>query len=200
MGKFKEAHLVGYTSKEHLHDIYWRWLCELVGATTPYDDSYFILLKKLYNFPFEWHVPNDDNRISEGLRIREAFVDDHDLGDKELDILNEHRCSFLEVIISLAIHMDDLLTDFDAMPEVGSYFWELLENVGLTRFTDDEFYYKGGNFEVSRIILNILTRDYGRNGEGGLFPLRETSQDQRKVELWYQMHAYLEETHSLDSL
>ena len=49
------------------------------------------------------------------------------------------------------------------------------------------------------LILNkIIDRGYSRRGVGGLFPLKYSKNDQRKVELWYQMHSYLIENYYVD--
>jgi hypothetical protein len=41
--------------------------------------------------------------------------------------------------------------------------------------------------------MRLNRRLYTTSGYGGLFPLEEPKEDQRKVEIWYQMMAYLGE-------
>ena len=43
----------------------------------------------------------------------------------------------------------------------------------------------------------FINRQYEANGEGGLFPLKGVCEDQREVEIWYQMNAYLYEHHGV---
>ena len=47
-------------------------------------------------------------------------------------------------------------------------------------------------------IRMITDRTYSENGKGGLFPLRKYSEDQRKVPIWYQFNAWLEENSDED--
>jgi hypothetical protein len=44
---------------------------------------------------------------------------------------------------------------------------------------------------ISDIVDRVTDRRYATNGAGGLFPLQNAEQDQRKIELWYQANAYL---------
>lgn len=75
------------------------------------------------------------------------------------------------------------------------WFWKILENAGLEKYTDEQF----DEWKVYQILDDIVDRRYNRNGFGGLFPLRKPKKDQRKVELWYQMCAYLVENYYTES-
>jgi hypothetical protein len=37
----------------------------------------------------------------------------------------------------------------------------------------------------------MVARGYDENGNGGLFPLKNPKEDQRKVEVWMQLNAYI---------
>jgi hypothetical protein len=63
----------------------------------------------------------------------------------------------------------------------------LLENIGLDSFTDNR--YEEGY--VDEVVQRVVFRKYARNGHGGLFPLRHADEDQRDIEIWYQLSAYL---------
>ncbi len=52
--------------------------------------SYRDLLNILFAKDFVWLVPNDDNRIADGLDIRAEWFD-------TIVVIGEDRCSFLEV-------------------------------------------------------------------------------------------------------
>ncbi|MGE5418510.1 MAG: hypothetical protein ACM3N1_00240, partial [Accumulibacter sp.] len=75
------------------------------------------------------------------------------------------------------------------------WFWELMENVGLNKFTDDDYFDMGGTLKINHILGTVLGRTYKRNGEGGLFPIKKTIKDQKKIEIWYQMCEYLNENY-----
>jgi hypothetical protein len=66
----------------------------------------------------------------------------------------------------------------------------LIRNLGLIDTNDTNTDVK----EVNAIIKRVVDRTYQHNGHGGLFPLRLATSDQRKVEIWYQLSAYLSET------
>jgi hypothetical protein len=47
--------------------------------------------------------------------------------------------------------------------------------------------------KVKSILERVKNRDYETDGHGGLFPLRNPPEDQRQVELWYQMGHWMAE-------
>jgi hypothetical protein len=96
----------------------------------------------------------------------------------------------LELIIALAYRCEDMTADVvDGNRQVQDWFWDLLSNSGLEGYTDEQY----DERLVDEILNNIIYRRYDRYGRGGLFPLKNPKKDQRKVELWYQMNAYLVE-------
>ncbi len=69
--------------------------------------------------------------------------------------------------------------------------WNLVKNLELDRF-------EGKTTPEHRVIIDgileqLIWRLYDTNGVGGFFPLAWPQQDQTKVEIWYQMAAYLNE-------
>jgi hypothetical protein len=99
--------------------------------------------------------------------------------------------SILEVLIGLAIRCCETLADDDNNMRIDQWFWLLMSNCGLNRFTDDRY----SSLDTDEIVDRIVYRRYERNGVGGLFPLKRARRDQRKVELWYQMSYYLVENY-----
>ena len=55
---------------------------------------------------------------------------------------------------------------------------------------DDNNY---SELRVEEAIYRFMNRDYDSNGRGGLFIVNNPRQDLREVEIWYQMHWYLNE-------
>jgi hypothetical protein len=80
------------------------------------------------------------------------------------------------------------------------YFWKLIENLGLSKCTDDKWYTINGDFFVEDAVYRVNDRLIGADGSGGLFPLRQPSRDQRGVEIWYQMQAWLLENTDVGEL
>ena len=62
---------------------------------------------------------------------------------------------------------------------------------GLRRFAAEGWHSARVRDIVADAMAAIIWRTYDSNGYGGLFPLRNPREDQRKVELWYQLNAYL---------
>jgi hypothetical protein len=91
----------------------------------------------------------------------------------------------LEVLVALSRRVA-----FNAGGEPEWWAWKLIENIGLDKVEGIEL------SPVDRIKINdaldrVIERRYSENGEGGFFPLPSTDEDQRKVEIWYQMSAYI---------
>lgn len=170
---------------------YYQWLCELICVNQE-GQSYWILAKDLHRKEFFWTVPNDDNRCVDGKKLRELFSDE--IGYLSYDLLDQ-PCSMLEMLVALSKRFGDSVLEKDDDEEFMPWFWEIMENCGLEKFTDEAYYDLNGKVEVDEILNNILERGYRRNGKGGLFPLKNAKKDQRKVEICYQMSAYLLENY-----
>lgn len=98
----------------------------------------------------------------------------------------------LEVLIGLARRMDAILSDAGD-EQVSRWFWEMFDNLGLGNFPDDNY----DADAVSDLIEGWLDRRYNRNGKPGLYPLKHAEVDQRKVEIWAQMSAYINENYGV---
>lgn len=142
------------------------------------------MLRQLYTTEFVWLVPNDDNRAGDGTELRYEFMDDHQIVEVDPDWLNE-PCSFLEMMIGLARRMA-----FQVDGHQRDWFWHLMGNLDLQRCSDAYFNDTLAGV-VSETVDRVIWRNYYFNGHGGLFPLDHPDRDQRKVEIWFQMQAYL---------
>lgn len=179
---------------QSLEGRYFQWLYGMIGAVTDRNESHshWLLAEQMYNTIFEWYVPNDDNRASDGTMLRDDFCDIVGSGE-DSKILFE-PCNVLEMLLALAKRID-FETAGDTVDDagIGLWFWRMVGNAGLAGYTD-AVYCENPNAaeEVAERLNVILQRRYDRNGRGGgLFPLHAPRLDQRKVELWYQMSAYL---------
>lgn len=170
------------------HTGYYQWLLENVN-TIVNDRSYLLLLRTLRDFEFYWVVPNDDNRIADAMELRVEY----DCLD-----LSGMKPSLLEVLIALSIRCEDMeiadCDDGECHPYEREYwFWLLITNLGLDKFDDENYYILDGPDKIDEILQKFVDRKYEKNGEGGLFPLKNVQKDQRKIEIWYQMSAYMVE-------
>lgn len=177
-------------SGDEIRQEYFQWLCGLVGVSTP-DHSYWSLAVQLHNTEFYWTVPNDDDRAAHGQKLRETFL--NEIGNRVYAHCLEGPCSLFEMLIALAFRLDYIMSDPSRNSRAPDYFWEFIRNLGLEPYTDDEFINLLGPYSSLKIIEKFLERSYNWKGEGGLFPLKYSDKDQRKVEIWYQLMAYVSE-------
>lgn len=170
--------------KEPLDESYFKWLYSQVAnphARNP-RATHWQLCKILYKKEFVWIVPNDDNRIEDGKDLRYEFVDAQRLQNVDPSWVNL-PCSMLELLIGLSRRFS-----FEAEGEPARWFWEMMDNLELSRYHDRRDYSED---EVDEVLERVIFRTYSYSGKGGLFPLKNPEKDQRNVELWYQMSAYI---------
>lgn len=167
-----------------LDDLYLTWLYNQVADTRLKDPSrtYWGLLRQLYSKEFVWFIPNDDNRIEDGKDLRYEFIDQSGLEDVDLHWV-DLGCSMLELLVGLSRRLA-----FEAEGDPRDWFWRLMENLGL-QIGDDRQVYPSRH--VDKVLDQVIWRTYSHTGQGGLFPLTVPAEDQREVELWYQLSAYL---------
>lgn len=161
-------------------DRYFDWLVSKV-----FDKRYSKLLRFLFNQDFYWSVPMDENRYFDGMELRRDFETETG-GILDFDSLGD--CSVLEVMIALAIRIEDIEADDDYGDRTSKWFWGMIHDLGLMCMTDDEY----DEYYISSVLDRFLNRDYAFDGTGSLFCIPNTSKDLRTVEIWYQMCWYLD--------
>ena len=169
-----------------LNDQYLEWLYGKVASLrnrNP-EKNYWSLLRLLFKARFTRGVGNDDNRWRDGIDLRDEFIIDCNIEDVDPFWMQED-CSMLEMMIAFARR-----ASYSSYGEPFEWFWRFLRNLELHEMNDKEFTSRCERM-VQEAVDRINNRNYDRNGVGGLFPLRGRCDDQRKVELWHQMHAYL---------
>lgn len=80
------------------------------------------------------------------------------------------------------------MDDPDVGDRTGQWFWGMIKNLGLGSMTDARF----DEEYVESVIERFLNREYEPDGRGGLFRIRNCTEDLRNVEIWYQMCWYLD--------
>lgn len=193
MGKFKDLQCLGQSPYALVESEYLRWLCEII-AVDKMPSEYWQLTKLLHEISFEWDILQDENRCQDGARLRSQFREE--TGNEHKEDFSE-PCTVLEVMVSLAMRMEFQLWQLGAHDRTADRFWELIDNLGLMRFDDEEYFLSQGKSYITNVIQDMMDRNYQRNGTGGLFPLKRSRKDQRKTELWYQMMEYLMENYDI---
>lgn len=175
--------------RDQINEEYFEWMYTLVcGHRYAKQISYRKLLTYLHDTEFIFSLGMDENRAHDGINLRDRFARANDTED--LLIYLGGPCSVLEMIIALAIRIEeDMMDDPELGDRTGQWFWGMIANLGLGPMTDDRF---DKNY-VSDAISKFLDRDYEPNGRGGLFRVRHCDIDMRNVEIWHQMCLYLDE-------
>lgn len=174
------------------NDPYFDWMCKKVGVGGTDGRPYILLLRELHNIRFitrNMH-PMDINRMYDGLELRRQFMKKYgEVGTST----NRGSCTMLEFLVALAGKMSFLMGSEAEESKRPDYFLQLIRNLRLLKLTDDRFDILHGDFHVDDAAHRIMNRLYSADGDGGLFPLRKPTVDQRTIEIWAQMHAWLSE-------
>ena len=168
---------------------YFAWLVNKVQL----DDNHWCLMRRLHQKDFYWlnNTARDENRAHDGTDLRTRFANDCKGPEQEiLDIL-AGPCSCLEFLVALAIRIEE---DVMYTPEDGDrtkeWFKLMINNMNLMSMNDDDYYQP----IVDEILERIMSRRYGKNSKGSIFPVKRThGKDWRETEIWMQMQLYFDE-------
>ena len=140
--------------------------------------GYEDMLKVLYKTPFEAKVKTDSNLLVSAREFRE-----------ERTRITDYPGNCFEVLVQMAIDMDDILYDSKHGTRVDQWFWIFMDNMGLTNYDNNDFDYDA----VARIVDSFNRRKYKVSGEGGPCPLNRPTKNLRKTDYWYQINMYVNE-------
>lgn len=184
---------MGPRSELQLNDLYLDWICSLVYGNTKWDrESYNKLIRLLHDIPFEYSIPLDGNRVSDGLNLRYRFGYEEGYSDVLIASLLDNRpCSVLEMLAALSLRCEEHIMDHP--DEDTNWFWEMISNLGLSFMTDLYFDEKAATY----IINKFMRREHEKDGRGGLFYIPNYGKDLRNAEIWYQLNWYLEYINNL---
>lgn len=167
-----------------LDELYLTWLYSQIGSVKEKHPArtHWSLARQLFTKEFVWIIPNDDNRLEDGRDLRVEFLEEEGIEDPDPEWMRI-GCSMLEMLVGLSRRLA-----FEAEGEPREWFWHLMKNLGLNHCSDKRrLTYE----EVNDVLDRVIWRTYRWDGHGGLFPLNEPEKDQREVEIWYQLSAYL---------
>lgn len=160
--------------REPIEIRYFNWLCAKVLERDK--DDYRDLLGILYDTEFIWKVSADRHRISDAMELRERFSRKNRIN---------RPCSVLEVFIAFADR-----AAFQTENSSKYWFWKFVSNLGLDPYRQ---VFEDDIPVINEILYTFIWRIYEPNGEGGMFPLHQTQNDQREIEIWYQFCEWVQE-------
>lgn len=182
--------------KAEIKKKYFEWLAHKVKLYSRKSNrDYWLLCAVLHKTEFTWVIPLDENRANDGKDLRLQFMEEMRIDG--LSSLNG-PCSVFEMLIALMDRFEFHMPDSDDKDRPSVWFWEMIYNLGLGIYTDDVYVEADDREDIDLILDNFLSRTYAKDGTGGLFPLRNPEKNQQKVEIWYQLSAYLLENHCED--
>ena len=144
----------------------------------------------------EYIFSNDMLRCANGLDFRRRWCDN--IGETERRIFgDDSKCSFLEVLMALWEKASSMLSNQDA----ANMFWMMLSNLDLLRFSNEQCNRLGLTHSselISQAAQNCMVRNYNESGAPyGLFRIK--IKDMRRLDLLYQMYAWMDETREIRS-
>ena len=173
--------------KDKIENDYFEWIYDLMcDRRYAKDISYRKLLSHLHSVEFTYTIQRDSNRAADGIELRYRFslAKNH----KDWYLYLDGPCSVLEMMVALAIRCEEGIMDDPSIGDrTGQWFWGMITSLGLGSMLDEQY----DRRYVDYIIQRFLNREYKPNGEGGLFTIRNTKQDMRTVEIWYQLNEYI---------
>lgn len=178
------------TSQDAIVNEYFLWLSDKVcGTRFGPGVSFKKLLMQLHNTEFRYFIPKDGNRAGNGRSLRYRFGLDHPFEANIVEAIDDKPCSVLEMMVALSIYCEEHVMDNPKYGDrTGQWFWQMIANLGLADQTDERFD-KG---HVISVLNRFLDRKYDRDGTGGLFRVRNSTEDMRKLEIYHQLCRYLE--------
>lgn len=177
---------------EPVRQRYFKWLYDQVFDIRDQssDQSYIAVCDIMHSIHFNDKVPNDSNRTADGEELRDQFISlDDNIGlDDFTEMAGLGKASVLEVLIGLS-RRSGAVTEALKPAE---WFRTFFGNLGLLRYHDARFVPRN-TLRVSTILRTFNGRTFDPDGSGGIFPLKNPLTDQRYIELWFQMAAYINE-------
>ena len=171
-------------------DPYINWLCVRVKIT-PLKRRYMEMARVMHGIRFVPRIfATDENRANDGLQLRVEYIEKYGMKGSACD---RGRCTMLELLVGLSKRISFLMGTENDPHQTATYFWKMIENLGLMKYDDEHWYSCNGEFHVTEAMDRIMNYSYSADGTGGLFPLKYVKGDQRKREIWYQMQNWLNE-------
>lgn len=163
------------------------WFDQILSDIDP-NHEYELFLMDLYNTNFEVWNERDINRVNDVIDARNEFYNG--------EISTKNGASVLEILYILSKRFQFLIS---YTLEIDKIFWEMIKNLGLEYDKDDKYWLKNEEFlskngEKLRIWMQ---RCFDFDGKRSIFPLKCAKKDQRGVEIWYQMQAYIAENYPI---
>lgn len=146
--------------KSRLEDGYFDWLCNQIYG----DEEHHKLLELLFEVPYEWTLPMDENRAKDGIWLRKEYCSDIGMEAFSLNFLG--NCRMLEMLIALAIRIEnDTMYDPDMGDRTSLWFWFMIGNLGLYDMDDESFNRDFVTQKLEKLQQNLFPLKKNSRGE-----------------------------------
>lgn len=171
---------------------YLDWLAEIMNCDM---FEYSNLFTELHNIDFKFVIDMDSNRTYDGMVLRMEFPTDT---FDSIKYANK-PCSVLEALIGLSRRMDWIASndeDVGVVDHSRVWFWTMIDNLGLTRFTNDNMGLDANTYiksikEIRTLIDNWLSHIYSPDGTGSPWPCPGIDADMRYFDMIDCMNTYV---------
>ena len=179
--------------RDELINDYYNWICGIVCETKAKQCNFSKLLSYLHSVQFDYIIGRDGNRAEDGMDLRYRFGYENKINQVAIaDILDDRPCSVLEMMVALAVRMEDhIMYDPDKGNQQSHWFWVMFDNLGLQPMTNSRF--EEHRADIYDIVDRLNYREYEPDGTGGLFVTTDPTKNMLEEEIWYQMMEYLKE-------
>lgn len=162
-----------------------KYLNWLLGFVCDHKDKrdFKRLFFHLFNTEFTYILSMDGNREQDGLDLRVRY-------ERETNnsiLYPDKPCSVLEMMIALAIRLEEIMYDMDYGDRTSKWFWAMISNLDLLKMTDSNY----NEDYVDFIIFRMLNREYEFDGSGSMFYIQGFEGNMQNVDIWYQAMYYL---------
>lgn len=167
---------------------YCRWIRDMIYRSPLRTNTYDKLINHLFHKSFVFFENTmDGNRFDDGISLRYRFGSRCGYDDSVISSIIDNRdCSVLEMMVALAIKMDNIMDDFEHDDRIGDWFWIMIKNLGIFQCDDDHF----DSIVVEEALNKFMQREIDEDGSGGLFIVPGSTRMNR-LDIWYQMHEFL---------
>ena len=172
---------------------YFEWLKSQVDFLD-FPEKYDRLFSALQARIFTYKHPMDKNRAMDAISMRDLYREETEKRAPS----NVLPPTVLEFFVAISKRMNYICSSFD-QDKTKEIFWRLMANLKLNDMSDVRYEILGGDRQVNDILDRFLDRQYEVDGsDGGLFPMARPRQNQREIEIWYQMNQYLSDPNGED--
>ena len=175
---------------------YFEWLVSKVTSPAVPDDTQArIVLQVLRDIRIQGLPMADDApRLEDGKQLRTNFIDDTGLSVHSYDDALKPEsgfCTVLELLIALAIRMDDIMRDpVDQCSSVPSCFWEMVSTMVGQPFYPCSYWSFSADMSTAAVVaessMKFLGRQYDPTGYNGNIFIDVSGVDLRAIDIWAQ--------------